>query len=129
MQIGSFQELKRDIQARLLSVENFGNETFLSEEVAINILQETKNAFTRCNFLAGKKEEVVKVAKSIFDLLLNFLYTEHVDYAIELGLTGISTAEPKTEPPSNFFGIVQQTAAITHLFVKQFDDSIHPLIK
>ena len=129
MQIGSFQDLKRDIQARLLSVENFGNETFLSEEVAINILQETKNAFTRCNVLCGKKEEVVKVAKSIFDLLLNFLYTEHVDYAIELGLTGISTAEPKTEPPSNFFGIVQQTAAITHLFVKQFDDSIHPLIK
>ncbi|KAE9550703.1 hypothetical protein FO519_006086 [Halicephalobus sp. NKZ332] len=97
IQIGSFQDLKRDIQARLLSVENFGGETFLSEEVAINILQETKNAFTRCSVLGGKKDEVVKIAKSIFDLLLNYLYTEHVDYAIELGLTGISTAEPKTE--------------------------------
>uniref|UniRef100_A0A7E4UZB6 Exocyst complex component 5 n=1 Tax=Panagrellus redivivus TaxID=6233 RepID=A0A7E4UZB6_PANRE len=129
IQAGGFQELKRDIQARLLNVENFGGETFLSEEVAINILQETKNAFMRCSVLGGKKEEVAQVANSLFDLLLNFLYREHVDYAIELALTGISTAEPKTEPPSNFFGVVQQTAAITHLFVKQFDDSLHPLVK
>lgn len=129
MQYGGFQELKRDLTARLLNVENFGNETFLSEEVAINILQETKNAFTRCNVLAGKPEDVKKIASSLFDLLLTYLYNEHVDYAIELALTCISTAEPKAEPPSNFFSVVQQTAAITHLFVKQFDDSIHPLIK
>uniref|UniRef100_A0AC34PUP0 Exocyst complex component 5 n=1 Tax=Panagrolaimus sp. JU765 TaxID=591449 RepID=A0AC34PUP0_9BILA len=129
IQAGSFQDLKRDLQARLLTVENFGGETFLSEEVAINILQETKNAFLRCGVLAGKKDDVVKTAVLVFDMLLNFLYTEHVDYAIELGLAGISTAEPKTEPPSIFFEIVQQTAAITHLFIKQFDDSILPLIK
>uniref|UniRef100_A0AC35FQM4 Exocyst complex component 5 n=1 Tax=Panagrolaimus sp. PS1159 TaxID=55785 RepID=A0AC35FQM4_9BILA len=129
IQSGGFQELKRDLQARLLSVENFGGETFLSEEVAINILQESKNAFMRCSVLSGKKDEIAKMAATIFGLLLNYLYTEHVDYAIELALTGISTAEPKSEPPSNFFGVVQQTAAITHLFVKQFDDSIHPLVK
>uniref|UniRef100_A0A914YTC5 Exocyst complex component 5 n=1 Tax=Panagrolaimus superbus TaxID=310955 RepID=A0A914YTC5_9BILA len=129
IQSGGFQELKRDLQARLLSVENFGGETFLCEEVAINILQESKNAFMRCSVLSGKKDEIAKMASTIFGLLLNYLYTEHVDYAIELALTGISTAEPKAEPPSNFFGVVQQTAAITHLFVKQFDDSIHPLVK
>lgn len=43
--------MKRDIQARLLTVENFGDETFLSEEVAINILQEAKNALIRCNLV------------------------------------------------------------------------------
>lgn len=45
------QDLKRDIQARLLNVETYGGETFLSEEVAINILQETKNAFQRCQLV------------------------------------------------------------------------------
>lgn len=49
-------ELKRDIQARIgtvtkagQTIENFGGETFLSQEVAINILQDTKNAFKRCH--------------------------------------------------------------------------------
>ena len=48
-------EFKRDIQAKMANVtkagptiENFGGETFLSQEVAINILQDTKNAFKRC---------------------------------------------------------------------------------
>ena len=41
------QDLKRDVQARLMTVETYGGETFLSEDVAINILQETKNAFGR----------------------------------------------------------------------------------
>lgn len=43
--------MKRDIQARLMNVETYGGETFLSEEVAINILQETKNAFQRCQLV------------------------------------------------------------------------------
>lgn len=88
IQSGGFQELKRDFQARLLTVENFGGETFLDEEVAINILQETKSAFMRCSVLSGKKEEIAAMASVIFGLLLNYLYTEHVDYAIELALTG-----------------------------------------
>lgn len=44
---GGYEVFKRDIQARFIP-ENFGGETFLSEEVAINILQETKQAFQRC---------------------------------------------------------------------------------
>lgn len=48
----SFQDLKRDLQARILNVESFGGETFLSEEVAINILQETKQAFQRCQLVS-----------------------------------------------------------------------------
>ncbi|VDK54662.1 unnamed protein product [Cylicostephanus goldi] len=46
---GGLQELKRDVQARLLTVETYGGETFLSEDVAISILQETKNAFNRAS--------------------------------------------------------------------------------
>jgi len=54
-------ELRRDLQAKIgtmnvninigPSVENYGGETFLSQEVAINILQETKLAFKRCNLV------------------------------------------------------------------------------
>ena len=33
---------------------NYGGETFLSEEAAINILQLTKNAFRRCQALSRK---------------------------------------------------------------------------
>lgn len=35
------------MQARFVTVETYGGETFLSEDVAISILQETKNAFGR----------------------------------------------------------------------------------
>jgi len=50
-------------------------------------------------------------------------------YRLLLSLQGISLAEPKSEPPIHFFAVVQQTSAITHLFVKMFDDTIYPLIK
>lgn len=33
------------------AVENYGGETFLSEEVAISLLQETKQAFKRCQMV------------------------------------------------------------------------------
>uniref|UniRef100_A0A0N4ZRT5 Exocyst complex component 5 n=1 Tax=Parastrongyloides trichosuri TaxID=131310 RepID=A0A0N4ZRT5_PARTI len=123
LQSGGLQELKRDIAARLRTVENFGDETFLSEEVAINILQELKNAFSRCQKLAcsSKKADLMK---TLYELLVKFLYHEHVLYAVELALSGIPTSEPKLEPSSIFFSVVQQSSAITHLFVKQFDDSI-----
>lgn len=48
---GGLQDLKRDLQTRFMSVESFGGETFLSEEVAISILQELKLACARCNLV------------------------------------------------------------------------------
>lgn len=44
---GGLHELKRDVAARLMNVDTYGGETFLAEDVAISILQETKNAFNR----------------------------------------------------------------------------------
>lgn len=52
-------DLRRDIQARIGSrtniigsaVDNYGGETFLSEEVAMNILQDSKKAFDRCQLV------------------------------------------------------------------------------
>ncbi|KAL7071210.1 hypothetical protein ACQ4LE_009488 [Meloidogyne hapla] len=118
----------QDLKTRLLNAEDFGGETFLSEIIAINILQEFKNAFIRCTTLC-KKSESLELITAFYDMLLKFLYSEHVEYAIDLGLACIPLSEPKTEPSGNFFKIIQQSSAITHLFAKLFDDSIHPEIR
>lgn len=55
----SFQDLRRDLQAvigtraniNIAQIENYGGETFLSEELAIILLQDTKNAFQRCQLV------------------------------------------------------------------------------
>lgn len=53
-------ELRRDLQAAIITkanlhigpaVENYGGETFLSQEVAINLMQEYKLAFKRCEMV------------------------------------------------------------------------------
>jgi hypothetical protein len=51
--------LRRDLQAvigtranfNIAQIENYGGETFLSEEVAIALLQESKLAFKRCELV------------------------------------------------------------------------------
>ncbi|KAL3122895.1 hypothetical protein niasHT_010295 [Heterodera trifolii] len=118
----------QELKSRLLTAEDFGGETFLSEIIAINILQEFKNAFARCSSLC-KKTESLELNTVLFDMLLKFLYTEHVEYAIELGLACIPLSEPRIEPSPNFFKVIQQSSAITHLFAKLFDDTIHPGIR
>uniref|UniRef100_A0A914W432 Exocyst complex component 5 n=1 Tax=Plectus sambesii TaxID=2011161 RepID=A0A914W432_9BILA len=128
IQSGGLQDFKRDIQARIMTVETFGGETFLSEEVAINMLQETKLAFQRCQSLSVR-DTSPQNTELVLDVLLKYLCTEHLEYAIEIGLSGISLAEPKTPPPPHFLSVVRQTAAICHLFEKQFEDSIYALVK
>lgn len=54
-----FQDLRRDVQAligtrtniNIAQIEDYGGETFLSEELAINLLQESKLAFKRCRLV------------------------------------------------------------------------------
>lgn len=64
----SFQDLRRDLQAvigtraniNIAQIDDYGGETFLCEELAITILQETKLAFQRCqhvNFPLNKKQD------------------------------------------------------------------------
>lgn len=139
---GNFQELKRDIQAKIgraninianLNItmsgsENYGNETFLSEgEVAINILQETKHAFERCQLLS-KSTEIANNAMEIFEIQMQYLIREHIDYALELGLQALPPAEPKAQPEIFFFEIAREANAICHLIEKQFVDLVIPLV-
>lgn len=56
-----FQDLKRDMQAiisartnlNIVQIDNYGGETFLSEELAINLLQESSAAFERCSVVSS----------------------------------------------------------------------------
>jgi hypothetical protein len=128
------QDLKRDLHGFIASkahinieMLSYGGETFLSEEVAINILQLTKEAFRRCQVLSNSKD-LAGNAVEVFGILVSYLLHEHVDYALEIGLLGIPLPECKTIPEVFFFDVVGQTNAIIHLLEKQFNDSLVPLV-
>ncbi|OXA59892.1 exocyst complex component 5 [Folsomia candida] len=131
----SFQDFRRDIQAvigtraniNIAQIENYGGETFLSEEVAINLLQESRMAYSRCDLLS-RRSDVPLNASQIFDILSQSLLKEHVDYALELGLQGIPIPEAKNQPEIYFFAVVKSCNAIVHLYEKEFVDSLLPLI-
>lgn len=132
---GGIHDLRRDIQARIGArtniigplIDNYGGETFLSEEVAMNILQEHKLAFQRCQTLSRPSDLPVN-AVQILDILLHYLFVEHIYYALELGLLAIPLAEPKSPPEIYFFDVIRQCNAIYHLFEKKFSDTLIPLV-
>ncbi|XP_040583269.1 exocyst complex component 5 [Lepeophtheirus salmonis] len=129
-----FRDLKREFQGVIASkaninieMDSYGGETFLSEEVAINILQLTKMAFRRCQVLSTSTE-LPSNAMEIFNILISFLIHEHIDYAVEIALQGIPLPECKISPELYFFDVIGQANAIVHLLEKQFSDSLVPLV-
>ncbi|XP_063058435.1 exocyst complex component 5 [Engraulis encrasicolus] len=127
---GSMLELKEKIRQRTnltlgASIDMHG-ETLLSQEVVVNLLQETRRAFERCNKLSDPAD-LPKNAFSIFLLLVEYLCVEHIDYALEIGHIGIPTGDAKNAN-LYFLDVVQQANTIFHLFDKQFNDHLMPLI-
>ncbi|KAL2729338.1 exocyst complex component 5 [Vespula maculifrons] len=135
LQTGGFQELRRDLQAALAArtniniaqIEDYGGETFLSEELAIALLQKSKMAFQRCQLLSQPNDLSINAAQ-IFEILLQYLINEHVDYALELGLQSVPIPESRTQPEIHFFNVMHQCNAIVRLLEEQFNDSVLPLI-
>ncbi|ESO94153.1 hypothetical protein LOTGIDRAFT_215620 [Lottia gigantea] len=135
IQSGGIHDLKRDIQAKIgkaninigPAIEDYGGEIFLSEVDAINILQETKMAFKRCQMLSNPSD-LGKNAAKIFDVLSQYLVIEHIDYALELGLQAIPLSDPKTEPEIYYFDVINQANSLFQFVEKQFMDSLVPLI-
>lgn len=133
LQSGGFHELKRDIQAaistrtnlNIAQFEDYGGETFLSEELAIALLQRSKEAFQRCHLLSQPSDLPANAAQ-IFDVLLHYLINEHVDYALELGLQGIPKPESRNPPEIHFFNLIRQCNVIIRLLEDQFNDSLIP---
>lgn len=131
-----FQELKRDMQAligtraniNIAQIDDYGGETFLSEELAIKMLQDTNAAFKRCRLLSADLELPANIIK-LNDILLRFLMHEHVNYALELGLQAIPISETsKTFPQLYFFDVVQKTNIIVHLLENQLNTSVVPCV-
>jgi len=132
---GAVSELKRDMAGLIAAktnftigeVVNYGGETFLSEEVAISLLQECKEAWRRCQVLS-KSSDLASNSVEILNILVSYLLHQHVDYALELGLAGIPLPETKQPPELHFFSCVSQTNTIIHLVDKLFTDSLVPLV-
>ena len=68
-------------------------------------------------------------AIKIFDILTEYLCQEHIEYALEIGLQGIPSSEPKSFPQIYFFNVAGEANAIFHLLEKQFSDVLVPLIR
>uniref|UniRef100_A0A4W3GTP1 Exocyst complex component 5 n=1 Tax=Callorhinchus milii TaxID=7868 RepID=A0A4W3GTP1_CALMI len=127
---GGIQDLKERIRQRTNlplgpSIETHG-ETFLSQEVVVNLLQETRQAFERCHRLSDPSD-LPKNAFRIFTVLVEYLCVEHIDYALEIGLAAIPSTDSKNAN-LYFLDVVQQANTIFHLFDKQFNDHLMPLI-
>lgn len=136
IQSGGIYDLKRNLQVSLVSkanihigtaVETYGGETFVSEEVAINLLQEVKLALRRCQLLS-KQSDLPENAVQILDILILYLCIEHIDYAVELALQSIPLPEPKSPPELYFLDVLRQCNAIMHLLEKQFNDNFVPMV-
>lgn len=100
-------------------------ETLLSEEVAISLLHEIKQALNRNKELSKPNE--AENAIVIFDVCLQHLCIEHLDYAIELSIE-MMNLEQRAQPDLRFFDIVRQCNAICHLIEKQFIDCVLPQV-
>uniref|UniRef100_A0A8C0CP62 Exocyst complex component 5 n=1 Tax=Balaenoptera musculus TaxID=9771 RepID=A0A8C0CP62_BALMU len=127
---GGIQDLKERIRQRTNlplgpSIDTHG-ETFLSQEVVVNLLQETKQAFERCHRLSDPSD-LPRNAFRIFTILVEFLCIEHIDYALETGLAGIPSSDSRNAN-LYFLDVVHQANTVFHLFDKQFNDHLMPLI-
>lgn len=100
-------------------------ETLLSEEVAISLLHEVKQALNRNKELSKPNE--AENAVKIFDVCLQCLCIEHLDYAIEFSIE-MMNLEQKSQPDLRFFDIVRQCNAMCHLIEKQFIDCVLPQV-
>ncbi|XP_059053207.1 exocyst complex component 5 [Achroia grisella] len=135
IQGGGFQELRRDLQAvigtraniNIAQIENYGGETFLSEQLVNKMLNDAKTSFLRCKTLCTPNE-LPGTTVALLEALVQHLLIEHVDYALDLGLQSIPIAESKSPPQIYFFDIVKQANAIVKLFGEHFQESVLPCL-
>lgn len=131
IQGGGFQELRRDLQAvigtraniNIAQIENYGGETFLSEQLVQKMLNDAKTSFTRCKTLCTQNE-LSNTTVALLEVLIQYLLIEHVDYALDLGLQSIPIAESKSPPQIYFFDIVKQANKIVRMFEEHFQESV-----
>lgn len=132
IQVGGIHDLCRDIQTRLSTLANIATdhsgETFLSEHLAMLIISESKKSFHRCSLLSKQQFHVSGIVYKLFDILLRYLFGEHVGYALELGLLTIPLPERNTPPEVCFFDVIRKCNVIYNIFEKQCIYIIIPLV-
>ncbi|XP_022663855.1 exocyst complex component 5-like [Varroa jacobsoni] len=133
---GALQDLRRDMQAFIKPLaniniapvaEDFGGETFLSETLAANMLQELRQSLGRCRVLSRQSDRS-KNACQIWHCLQSRLCVEHIQYALDLGLRCIPLSETKAEPRLTFLDCVRECNTMVHLLDDLFCKSVAPLI-
>ncbi|XP_022817885.1 exocyst complex component 5 [Spodoptera litura] len=128
IQGGGFQELRRELQARtninIAQIENYGGETFLSEQLVQKMITDAKTSFTRCKTLCTANE-LSGTTVALLEVVIQHLLIEHVDYALDLGLQSIPIADSKSPPPQiYFFDIVKQANKIVRMFEEHYQESV-----
>lgn len=122
------QEISRRIPLRMhANSQESTKETLLSQDVAVSLLQENKQALKRCELLSSPSD-VATNGVEIYLKLLYHLCIEHIDYALNMTLQALPSAEPKSSPESLFFKVVEQANAIFHLLEKHFTDCVIGLV-
>ncbi|KAL7054391.1 hypothetical protein AAHC03_026117 [Spirometra sp. Aus1] len=123
-------ELRRDLQARLhigSDRDAASEKVLLSQEVAINMLDDVRQSAKRCMILSQPSERAL-FGQRLYDLLSRFLLTDHLDYGITLALQSINSSDPKISDPSlTFFAAVNEGTSLFNFFEKAVNEFIGPL--
>uniref|UniRef100_A0A3Q0KPF0 Exocyst complex component 5 n=1 Tax=Schistosoma mansoni TaxID=6183 RepID=A0A3Q0KPF0_SCHMA len=133
LNVSGLAELRRDLQAKFHITggdrsQNDYDISLLSEEVAVNIIEDIRRAAKRC-LLLSQPTAIPDNGKFIFNCLYHYLIVEHVDYGVTIGLHGLNIADPRSSNPNLvFFSIIHEATSIFHFFEKTIDESILPMI-
>ncbi|OON13462.1 exocyst complex component Sec10, partial [Opisthorchis viverrini] len=126
-------DFKRDLRVKLhmlpdqRSMVDFEG-SLLSEEVAVNIIEDIRRAAKRCLVLSQPTEFAAN-GMALFDILNEFLVVEHVRYGVVIALQGLQTMDARTVTPNIvFFSVVRDCTSIIQFFGKTVDESIFPLV-
>jgi len=110
------QELQRKMPGRSqqgLSI------SLLSQDVAVNLLQENKTSIRRCELISNPSDVPTNVYK-IFQILLKYLGEDHFEYAIDMTLQVLPLSDPKSPPDLLFLKVLNEANTIFHLMEKHF---------
>ncbi|XP_065833426.1 exocyst complex component 5-like [Oscarella lobularis] len=102
-------------------------ETFLSSDVITGILSESKLALKRCEALSVSSE-VANNAEEIFNVVLENLCGVYMEYAVDMALAGLPSAEPKSRPDIVLFQTIEQASQQFNLLEKHVLDCLLPLV-
>ena len=121
----NFQPFQKSYFSGFSSTEP--TEILLSETVATEVLQASKQGLHRCDVLSFSNNKAENATK-IFQVLLKNLGKDHILYALDVCIGSLPSGKdlefPKVQPELNFLSIIQEVNQCWHLAEKQFNDDL-----